>query len=90
MTTTHTYEVWYDDNVNEPALMDTFATLEDATAYADEYASGHTAFGEEDSEYLLSTARTAQLKVFADDSIECDGDVICAEPIYTMNIFYVD
>lgn len=90
MTKTKQYHVYFNDGVNEMAEIGAFDNLAKAKTFAvdnmgDEFHDG-------DSDYLLSTARTAQMEIYDGLAwiINEDGEHEPTFPIWVSDYFYTD
>lgn len=97
MKTNTDYSVYYTDNVNElnaESPLATFATLEDAEKYADEYANARTLVDieRECSEDVFDSAKVAHCEVYVGGIMMMgeDDEPEMAEPVYVTQWFYAD
>jgi hypothetical protein len=95
--TSHTYNVYYNDCVNEvnnESPLAIFATLEDAKKFADEYANARTRVDNEHecSEDVFISAKVAHCEVYVDGIMMMgeDDEPEIADPIYITQWFYAD
>lgn len=87
MKTLEEFKVYYNDNVNEPALLGRSLTLDGAIAIANENVGKTKAVNVD----VHGNARTARIEVYQDDMITIVNDEAnLNEPIYATDYFYID
>lgn len=83
------YKVFYNDNVNEPALLDKFANTESAILFANSQVEGKEKVESGDNINVHANAGTARIEVYEGDKIVIvNGEPELREPVYTTEYFY--
>lgn len=85
-----TYKVYYNDQVNEPTLINEESTIEKAIEKANSHV-GSEIVRKEDNTDVQSRANTARIEVYEDDMIVFNNDEAeLQDPVYTTDFFYVE
>ena len=85
------YKIYYNDNVNEPVLLDVTSSLNEAKKMADEEAGEYDRVIEGDNVDVFASASTARIEVYEGEMMTIVGD----EPhlnnaVYTTEYFYIN
>lgn len=83
------YNVFYNDNVNEPALLGTFANTDLAIKFANSQVDGKEKVRPGDNIDVDANARTARIEVYEGNKVVIiNGEPELREPVYVTEYFY--
>lgn len=86
-----TYNVYYNDNVNEPVLLGTAYTLPEAQEIAKREAIGHGRVLEGDNVDVFASASTARIEVYEGEMVTIvDDEPQLNDAVYATPYFYVN
>ena len=85
------YKIYYNDNVNEPALLGGASSLNEAKKMADKEASEYDRVTDGDNADVFSSALTARIEAYEGDiSTIIDDEPHLNDAVYTTEYFYID
>lgn len=83
------YKVFYNDNVNKPALLDKFANTESAILFANSQVYGKEKVKPGDNIDVDANARIARIEVYEGNMVVIvNGEPELREPVYVTEYFY--
>ena len=85
-----TYKVYYNDNVNAPALLGSASSIDEAKEMADRESAGHNRVDDGDNVDVFNSASTARIEVYEGDIVTIvDEEPQMNDAVYVTEYFYV-